>query len=103
MMSAVLQLWKIHNPKQKKAEKSGICANDHLGVQCTGQATAEKIIVMMESILMTLSHYLCVIVILLGHFSSFTYGNNMSYTLDVLCCQPIKLIQAVSASEFHEY
>ena len=52
---------------------------------------------------MTLSHYLCVIVILLGHFSSFTYGNNMSYTLDVLCCQPIKLIQAVSASEFHEY
>ena len=36
MMSAVLQLWKIHNPKQKKAEKSGICANDHLGVQCTG-------------------------------------------------------------------
>ena len=52
---------------------------------------------------MTLSHYLCVIVILLGHFSSFTYGNNMSYTLDVLCCQPIKLIQAVSTSEFHEY
>ena len=58
---------------------------------------------MMESILMTWSHYLSVIVILLGHFSSFTYGNNMSYTLDVLCCQPIKLIQAVSTSEFHEY
>ena len=52
---------------------------------------------------MTWSHYLSVIVILLGHFSSFTYGNNMSYTLDVLCCQPIKLIQAVSTSEFHEY
>ena len=76
MMSAVLQIWKIHNPKQKKAEKSGICANDHLGVHCTGQATTEKVIVMMESILMTWSHYLSVIVILLGYFSSFTYGNN---------------------------
>ena len=36
MMSAVLQLWKIHNPKRKNSEKFGICANDHLGVQCTG-------------------------------------------------------------------
>ena len=36
MMSAVLQIWKIHNPKRKISEKFGICANDHLGVQCTG-------------------------------------------------------------------
>ena len=26
-----------------------------------------------------------------------------TYTVDVLWCQPIKLIQVVSTSEFHEY
>jgi len=34
----------------------------------------------MESILMTWSHYLSVIVILLGHFSSFTYACDQTFT-----------------------
>ena len=31
------------------------------------------------------------------------YGKVSTYILDVLWCQPIKLIQVVSTSEFHEY
>ena len=32
----------------------------------------------------------------------YTYGM-YTYCIDVLWCQPIKLIQVVSTSEFHEY
>ena len=52
------------------------CANDYPGDKCTGQAKTKNIIVIMESIIVAWSHYFSVIVILLGHFSSFSYGNN---------------------------
>ena len=35
--------------------------------------------------------------------SKFRFINKRSPTIDVLWCQPIKLIQVVSTSEFHEY
>ena len=38
--------------------------------------------------------------LMVNNFSNFV---SSCYTLDVLWCQPMKLIQVVSTSEFHEY
>ena len=37
------------------------------------------------------------------HRLDYRYTTGTVYILDVLWCQPIKLIQVVSTSEFHEY